>query len=277
MLVSEKGTPMQIRRTSAAAALLCVVSMGLAACAPAAPPAPRIGLYGDSIALQASPWFNDAVRAAGRTPMGTSFPGVAACDALDWVRQDLRGPTPPAAIAVSVVGNSLTNCMRLADGTLARPGTPEFMDLYRVAITLIADETLAAGVPLVLAWGPPTTELGNEEWNEQMPIRSIARDVAAAHPNMSVVDAGAAVAPPGGGYTMYLPCLPDETAARGCENGLIQTRVSEVNGHFSCRESEILLGWPRACPVYSSGARRYGEALGNAAVTALTQGRVGNE
>ena len=257
--------------------LLAIVSVALAACAPAPPdtPAPpRIGLYGDSIGLQASPWFNDAVTAAGNTPMGGSFPGVAACDVAEWVRTDLSGPTPPDVVVVSVVGNYFTPCMEISDGVLASPDTPEFLELYREALTRVADDTLDAGVPLLFAWGPPTAGPGDAEWVEQLPIRDLAREIALTHPNMSLVDAGASVTPVSGGYAERLPCLPDETVGRGCSDGEIQVRVSATDGHFSCRESETMNGWPRPCPVYSSGSRRYGEALAaaaNAAVTAPTR------
>ena len=252
--------------------LLVVGSLALAACAPAPPDAPappRIGLYGDSIGLQASPWFEQSVTAAGRIPMGGSFPGAAACDVAEWVLTDLSGPTPPDAVAVTVVGNFFTPCMELSEGVLATPDTPEFLELYREAITSIADETLAAGVPFLFAWGPPSAGPGDDEWVEQLPIRDLAQEISLTHPNMQLVDAGAAVTPVGGGYAVDLPCLPDEAVARGCADGQIQIRFSVTDGHFACRESQMSNGWPRPCPVYSSGARRYGEALAVAANMAL--------
>jgi hypothetical protein len=70
------------------------------------------------------------------------------------------------------------------------------------------------------------------------------------------VDAGRAVVA-GGRFTATLPCLPSEGAADGCVDGRIPVRA--LDGVHFCprREGPGTDG----CPVYSSGAVRFGFAM----------------
>ncbi|MBM3672086.1 MAG: hypothetical protein FJW86_07900 [Actinobacteria bacterium] len=63
--------------------------------------------------------------------------------------------------------------------------------------------------------------------------------------------------PPPSIYGFEMPCLPDETLAMGCVNGLIQVRegtAANPGGHF-CPVSVS------QCPMYSSGVRRFSDAI----------------
>jgi len=77
----------------------------------------------------------------------------------------------------------------------------------------------------------------------------------------ALVDSGATVidgrTPLGGNvYTQTMPCLPDEGPAHGCDaGGLIAVRA--LDGVHFCNG-------PGACAGYSSGSRRYAQAITSA-------------
>jgi hypothetical protein len=76
-------------------------------------------------------------------------------------------------------------------------------------------------------------------------------------------DAGATVTEDGE-FVDTLPCLAGEGADEGCEDGRITVR-SPDRIHFCPTELTREL----ACPVYSSGARRYGDEVARVAAQAL--------
>ncbi len=222
-----------------------------------------VGIYGDSIAFQAMPWSDAAVGDRGLRVRGLRFPGLAACDLVASVRNDLAAPMAhrPRVVAVSLVGNSVTDCMRTAGGEFAEVNSPEYLDAYELALRRLAEATGAAGVPMIYTWGPTSSPFGTT-WDGSVHVALIAAAMVEEYPHLRIVDVGASVMGPDGDYGVVLPCLPDESTADGCTEGEIRIRVSQADGHFHCRESEVApSGWPRPCPVYSSGARRYGEAL----------------
>jgi hypothetical protein len=255
------------------AALSVLVVLG--ACAPPPPPTgPTVGIYGDSMSFQASPWSDARLTAAGADVVAFRFPGLAACDLVDSVRKHLaRHPSErPDVIVVSTVGNSFTPCMRLPGGDLAVVGSTEFFELYRSAIGQIAQAATDAEVPFVFTWGPSSSPF-LPGWTGERHLGLIAAEVALAHPGMVVRHIGAVVLDDQDRYRVHLPCGPGDTPALGCVDGMIRIRVSESDGHFHCAETQLLpTGWPRACPVDSPGARRYGHELARVALEQLGPG-----
>ena len=75
-------------------------------------------------------------------------------------------------------------------------------------------------------------------------------------PRVRFVDAGQAVLDRGR-FTATLPCLPSEGAGDGCVDGRIPVRA--LDGLHLC-PMRTSLGDNR-CPVYSSGAARFGLAM----------------
>ena len=80
---------------------------------------------------------------------------------------------------------------------------------------------------------------------------------------ISYADAGLSVADAGGNWTATLPCLPGEDEAKGCVDGQIPVRAAD-HGHFCPTVAEDLGGVVPQCPVWSSGAWRYGAAVAQA-------------
>lgn len=250
---------------------IAVLVAVVGSCAAAPPDRPTVGIYGDSIAYQASPWSDYTLAASGADVVAFRFPGLAACDLVDAVRDDLAAPAQqrPEVVVLSTVGNSLSSCMRDSEGALAAVGSPEFYDLYRDAISQIAAAASTAGVPFVFTWGPSSSPF-LPGWTGEQHLGLVAAEVAESHPDMVVAHVGAVVLDEEDGFQVHLPCRPDETAALGCVKGQVRIRVSEFDGHFHCSEPELLPnGWPRTCPVNSPGARRYGHELARVALEQL--------
>ncbi len=263
------------RSPVAGCSVLCAAVIVLGACAPSpGDTRPVVGVYGDSIAYQAAPWFDAAIHDAGAVVVGFRFPGLAACDLVRSVRADLALPVGqrPRVIVVSTVGNSLSGCMRGLDGELATVGSDGYFASYERAIREIAEAATAARVPFVFTWGPSSSPFLSN-WTGRDHLGLIAARVAEDHPGMSVAHAGAVVLDDDDQFRVWLPCRSDETSTPACVDGQVRIRVSEVNAHFYCPDSEVLPGgWPRPCPVSSPGAHRYGAELARVALDRIGVG-----
>ena len=87
--------------------------------------------------------------------------------------------------------------------------------------------------------------------------------VLPGHRRVRYADAGATVSKDGD-YVDTLPCASGEGAERGCEDGRIVVRTPD-RIHFCPTD----LTEDLTCPVYSSGAYRYGEEVVRVATQAL--------
>jgi hypothetical protein len=167
--------------------------------------------------------------------------GTAPCDwfpHMRWARDALR----PAVVVMQFVGADITRCMQGRDPHTA------YREDTRTATRIFKD----AGVPVVWVSTPlPQHPEAVAAFN------AIERD-AALDLGQTYVDAGAAVLDDGR-YTRTLPCLPHETRSMGCIGGRIVVRAPDA-AHL-CPTQE---NFP--CPVYSSGALRYGAAQADAAL-----------
>ena len=234
----------QMRRAFAVLGLLV-----LAACAPidaesskpasskpaadaAAPVQPRgpVIMYGDSLLEEASPYVrsSDQVRAFG---------GTALCDWVDAMAA-ASVTEQPTMMVVEFVGNNVTPCMSGYEtpAQVRAKYEADAAELKRRVETPI----LWVGPPRFRYGGPPTAGMFDAE-----PF---------------FVDAGAALLADGD-YTDTLPCLPGEGVGRGCDNGQIAVRAPD-GAHFCPDQGRA------QCDVYSSGGRRFAEAIDDA-VSAL--------
>lgn len=204
-------------------ALAASVSFTSSSSSVSAPPK-RTGpvlMYGDSLLEEATPYVRstDQVRAFG---------GTALCDWVDNIAK-ASALEQPSVMVVEFVGNNLTPCMH---GYTA----PE-----QVRAKYEADMAeLKQRVDAPILWvGPPM-------FRDRAPAAEGLYDS-----ERRFVDAGQAVLADGA-YTDSLPCLPDESAAKGCVNGRIRVRAPD-GAHFATSTSG-----------YSSGARRFAEAIDQA-------------
>ncbi|MGH9032664.1 MAG: hypothetical protein ACRDZV_11105 [Acidimicrobiia bacterium] len=207
-----------------------------------APARPTVILYGDSLSWEA--------RGAFQLHLGPevdvvhrNFPGVAICDYLDEMATDVV-VLRPRAVVLEFAGNVLTPCVRGLTGSA-------LVDKYARDAAAATDLFTARGVPVYLIGGPVLPG-----WDPDPTARlhhAYAAVAGRAGPLASFTDAGRAVLDAQGRYTDTLPCLPVEGPPQGCAGGRITVR-SPDRVHFC-----PVVGHP--CPVWSSGAWRFGAAM----------------
>jgi hypothetical protein len=225
------------------------------------PPKRRVFVYGDSLVVQSELYFPAVARAFGLAVTTRAFGGIAPCDALGWLREDLAA-RQPELVVFAFSGNSLTDCMRDASGKL-RAGQ-KLLAAYRSDLDAAIAAATEARVPFVLA-SPPAPENRSRTW-EQLDI--LFRDIAAAHPGVQYTDAGTQIAPDGQ-FAATQRCLPFELnlpqSKSLClsEGGNIGVRSAD-GVHF-CSDPANATTIAASCAEYSSGAFRYAIALVTAA------------
>jgi len=217
----------------------------------------RVILYGDSLAFEARDAFaltlqrGDDIEVVDRT-----FGGTAICDRLDRMRQDLHD-LQPVAVVLEFAGNNVTRCMQGPDGPLTGVALAQkYRDDARAATAIFA----GAGVRVYWMGAPPIAAAQSGDFDLVRHVyEAEPGSVAPATPPFGTVehvDAGGAVVE-GGRFTAALPCLPSESAAEGCVDGRIPVRA--LDGVHFC---PVRTGpGTDHCPVYSSGAVRFGLAM----------------
>lgn len=212
---------------------------------------PSVVLYGDSLAWEAQDAFVQALSVRPDLEVTVrTFGGTAICDWLDQMADD-AATFAPGMVVVEFSGNSFTSCMHADDG----------MPLPDAAVTerYAADAEAAIatfapiGTQVVFAGAPPSMDsrLGR--------LNDLYRQIALRHDGVRYTDAGASVVAEDASFTVVLPCLDDEPCVGGLDG---QNVVRAADGiHFCPAGGEADLGVTGTCPVWSSGAHRYGRAL----------------
>ena len=221
---------------------------------------PVVILYGDSLAWEARHVFEAALAAHLDIRVVTrTFGGTAICDWLDEMAADAI-ELQPGLVVIEFVGNNFTPCMRSPDGA-PLAGTA-LIDRYtsdaEAAVATfgsIGSQVVFAGAPVSRAGMGPLT-------SSEAPLNNAYAELASDHPDVHFVDAGSAVLADGR-WTATLPCLPEEPC--DVSDGQL------VAGHTPVRAPDTLHFCPAAdadgqtvtgdCPVWSSGAYRYGTAM----------------
>lgn len=221
--------------------------LAAAACvpvAPAPPLPPTVFVYGDSLAYESVAPFAARMGGTGLAVTQHVYGGVALCDWVPRMHSDLA-QADARAVVLQFTGNNFTGCM----GGVGDIPAKYAADLH-TAFDQLAGRVDLAHVFVVAA--PPSQVSDGVAFNAALQAVTTSRGgtwVSATR--VALTDAGA--------FAWDLPCLPDEDLARGCRvDGRIVVR-SPDGGHF-CPVKE-----PYTCPpVYSSGARRFGEAMADA-------------
>jgi hypothetical protein len=243
----------------------------LVATVPAAPPSQTtVVLYGDSLAVEAEPFFVDRLRANGVAEVRTRvFGGTAICDWFDAMRRD-AAELQPAVVVIEFSGNALTRCMTGDDGVSLGVDhnvlhTKYLADAQEI-LRIFGSETEVyfVGAPRSL-----TADARNDpdiNW-----FNSMYQAVATAAPNASYIDAGAAVLS-NGRWTETLPCLPTEPCTG--PDGTNVVRAPD-GGHFCPGAAAAVRGVTVVCLAWSSGAYRFGSAMADGVLAGPTSFRMG--
>jgi len=220
----------------------------------------RVLLYGDSLAWESRDAFTSALGRAGITDVITrTFGGTAICDWVPQMRVD-QAALHPDAVVVEFSGNALTPCMKDADGQ-ALTGIAYSRKYMTDAQTVM--DVFASDGSLVYFAGAPISRRAEAAHDATVAtLDAMYADVAASSPLGRFVDAGAAVTAHGG-WTATLPCLGGEPCIGGRDaSGTPVNVVRAPDGaHFCPAGHPAVGGVTGACPVWSSGAWRFGTAM----------------
>jgi hypothetical protein len=238
--------------------VVAVLAAAGLACAPTS--GPRVVLYGDSLGHEASAVLADELDGHADFE-SAAVGGLALCDSLGRIRSDVReGPRPSYAL-IQFSGNNISPCMAQSDGR-ALEGE-ELAAKYATDTDTAVRILRSAGVEVYLI-GSPTAALTSGADAVNAGFRRVAQ-AWRAEGGVHYIDAGVAVSP-GDTYTRTLPCLEFETREHGCEDGRIPVRAPDGN-HF-CPPGTEATGQPD-CPVWSSGAYRFAQAMAGPLLTNL--------
>jgi hypothetical protein len=218
----------------------------------------RVSLFGDSLAYQARAEF--AARMAERAPGDldvSTRPATAPCDSSGPVALDLLRRRPQVLV-LEYSGNSFTPCMRDRAGRLLRIGSDAWRDRYVEDVRAVLRVARVTGTTVVWATAPPVGHPMASDYPRR--IDAAMRALAAGDDHLRVADAGAALAGPGRSFVRSLPCRANEPS---CRDGRIVVRAPD-GLHFDCHG---VLEPSMDCVGYSAGARRFGDALADAAVS----------
>jgi hypothetical protein len=228
-------------------------------------------LYGDSLSSESQSYFAEYLMRNGITDVRTStFGGTALCDYLDDMRQDAAA-FRPTTVVIEFSGNAFTPCMQDANGT---PVTgDDYFARYRDAAT----EALRIFAP----WGTHVyfvgTPLSRRTAEAHDPDAGRLNRLYASLSTLGLstyVDAGAAVLDHGN-WTETLPCLADEPCAGTTDASGVAVNVVRApdGGHFCPGSPGAVGGVTGQCPVWSSGAFRFGTAMATPVVEAFAAAR----
>lgn len=222
-----------------------------------------VGLFGDSLAVQAEPYFNLLIQAGGRAKVTDfTYGGTAACDWVSKMESYAR-TEHPQAVVIEFVGNTFTACMK---GCLF--GSKAAVTLYCSAISTAIDVFLGLGTHVFLI-GTPITRSEWASHDSKWDALNVAfAALAAKHPTgVSYVDAGKAVEGPHRSYVSTLPCLSFEPCIGPTIAGVRTNVVRSPDGvHFCPNQIGNAVGVVPGCTTYSSGAFRFAAAMADPVV-----------
>jgi hypothetical protein len=219
----------------------------------------RVLYVGDSLAYEARDAFTSTMTADKPvTVQQLVFGGTALCDWLTRIESAVS-TWHPQAISLEFAGDAFTACMQ-------DPATGEALSGSALIAKYMAD------AQQLMTFLAPT---GTQVWFQGVPpMRSPAGDALSKALNAGFAQlaaqqdfthysyAGAALESPAspGEYVDYLPCLPVDVGS-GCTDPPV-TRVRALDGvHFCPVSSAATEGVTNDCPVWSSGAWRFGSAM----------------
>ena len=240
---------------------------GLATTGHAEAAARPVVLYGDSLASESQTHFVAALRSSGVADVRTrTFGGTALCDWLDEMRADAVDLRPSAAV-IEFSGNAFTPCMQDSSGAPLR-GDAYYARYFDDAVEAL--RTFSATNTRVVFVGAPVSRRAAEERRPDAKRLNVLFASLATVGGAEYTDAGAAVLDRGR-WTATLECLPAEPCTGGTDaSGTPINAVRAPDGvHFCPAAPEAIDGVTSDCPVWSSGAFRFGTAMANSVIAGV--------
>lgn len=212
----------------------------------------KLWVYGDSLSWESGRYIKKGLH--GFKAKLHAFGGAAVCDMIQFLDADLsaakKAKNYPTFIMLETAGNSESDCMRdPATGSYYVSGSDAYYAKYTHDIGVIADIATTIHSRLAFITAPPTARSGSDTRLESI-------ETATGWP---VTDVPQQAVAPNGVFAWTLPCLATESKRKGCVNGQITVRAPD--GRHFCPTGLTADG----CAVYSSGEKRWGDAIGQAA------------
>lgn len=240
---------------------------------PYRPAGNKLIVYGDSMAMSMQEHFLNFTAAGGRLDVNwRAVSGAALCDYVPGLAAELERETP-WAVLLFFTNNAFTSCMQddAGEPLTGDPAIAKFQFDLAEALTI----TGAAGITTYLVTVPTTrTEVGQDNPTSAR-INTLVWDSADRLDHVEVIDAAPSVLAPDGSYTETLPCLPVEPCTGGVDDDGVPVNLvrDPFGGHFCTggfgppddRTYDELDG---LCPVWASGAFRFGAAVASPLVEA---------
>jgi hypothetical protein len=226
------------------------------------PSTPRVLVYGDSLLDEAHAYMNTSGTAlTGTTGAVKGTIGYAPCDYLNSLTATISVVTD--LVVIQSAANSSTKCMLEPGSTKVHMGiaSSEWEQKYEADFDATFALATTYGVKVLVLDPPPmdpaqpAAAVRDDLIENVWPV--LQADADANYPLVSFAsDARDALG--GDTYTSTMPCLPDETADMGCNDGTITVRAPD--GLHFCPTG--LLNQKHPCGLaYDPGARRFGDAI----------------
>jgi hypothetical protein len=217
----------------------------------------RVVLYGDSLAVEAQEAFRLAVSGDGRAEVLVRiFGGTAICDFFETMRADLAAVAPDVVV-MEFSGNSVTPCVN------HEPISGELFDQrYAADAASVMELYQPLGIPVYWIGTPVPRDPTPAPTVDRARLRTMYSELPDRYPGAHYVDAAQSVLREGA-YTEALPCLffePCESFADPV-TGEPANRVRSPDGIHFCPVALTGDAAGGGCPVWSSGAWRFGQAM----------------
>jgi hypothetical protein len=219
----------------------------------------RVLYVGDSLSYEARNPFTFTTMLSGRAQVHQLvYGGTALCDWLPRIKSEMA-TWQPQAISIEFVGNSFTACMKNPATGQQYTGTAlvsKYMTDAQAALAIIKPY----GTQVWFQGVPPMRDAGLN--SQRLSMNSGFQQLAAKQSWTHYNYAGQAVEwyQTPGKYVDFLPCSSADTGSR-CTNPPF-TRVRALDGvHFCPVNATAKSGVTSDCPVWSSGAWRYGAEM----------------
>lgn len=223
------------------------------------PAVTSVAVFGDSLTYQARPTLEARLGALATDHLTLSTrPGAALCDDRAAIVDELLSRRPEVLV-LEYSGNSYTDCMRGADGSMLRIGSAAWRDRYLGDLRIVLN--VAALTETSVRWTTaPAVRHAPDPDDYPARLAAAVEAVATERRGIRVVDTGGALSARRHEFDRTLPCGPAEQAF--CEDGRITVRADD-GLHFDCYGFVDPLG---GCIGYSAGAHRFGDAIADAAL-----------